>query len=127
MAVFEEVGKGMTGIEETVRLARKALGNETDRPTLTLDIGSLMGSLVGQTESNIRQALKIADAMQPSVLIAHLTERLTGQTDGRPKVFRGSAVNNLTEFFRRFRELNVRSNDELDGLVEQPTGPRPAN
>jgi SpoVK/Ycf46/Vps4 family AAA+-type ATPase len=35
----------------------KALGNETGRPTLTLDIGSLMGSLVGQTESNIRQAL----------------------------------------------------------------------
>jgi len=52
-------------------------------------------------------------------LVARLTERLTGQTDGRPKVFRDSAVNNLTEFFRRFRELNVRSNDELDGLVEQ--------
>ena len=28
----------------------KALGNETGRPTLTLDIGSLMGSMVGQTE-----------------------------------------------------------------------------
>ena len=52
-------------------------------------------------------------------LVAHLAERLEGQTDGRPKVFRDSAVNNLTEFFQRFRELNVRSNDELDGLVEQ--------
>ncbi len=28
----------------------KALGNETHRPTLILDVGSLMGSLVGQTE-----------------------------------------------------------------------------
>lgn len=28
----------------------KSLGNETGRPTLTLDIGSLMGSLVGETE-----------------------------------------------------------------------------
>lgn len=28
----------------------KALGNETGRPTLTLDVGALMGSLVGQTE-----------------------------------------------------------------------------
>ena len=28
-----------------------------------------MGSLVGQTESNIRQALKIADAMAPAVLM----------------------------------------------------------
>ena len=28
----------------------RALGNETERPTLLLDLGSLMGSLVGQTE-----------------------------------------------------------------------------
>ena len=48
----------------------KALGNETGRPTLVLDIGSLMGSLVGQTESQTRQALRIADAMAPCVLFA---------------------------------------------------------
>ncbi len=45
----------------------KALGNETNRPTLTLDIGALMGSLVGQTEANIRQALQITDAMAPCI------------------------------------------------------------
>jgi hypothetical protein len=55
-------------------------------------------------------------------LVAHLTERLTGQTDGKPKVFRDSAVNNLTGFFERFRELNVRSNEDLDSLVEQCQG-----
>lgn len=53
----------------------KALGNETDRPTLTLDIGSLMGSLVGQTEANIRQALRIADAMSPCVLMIDEIEK----------------------------------------------------
>jgi ATPase family associated with various cellular activities (AAA) len=53
----------------------KALGNETGRPTLTLDIGSLMGSLVGQTESNIRQALKITDAMAPCVLFLDECEK----------------------------------------------------
>jgi hypothetical protein len=52
-------------------------------------------------------------------LVAHLTERLTGQVDGKPKVFRDSVVGNLTEFFQRFRQLNVRSNDQLDGLVAQ--------
>ena len=52
-------------------------------------------------------------------LVAHLNERLTGQTDGKPKVFRDSAVNNLTEFFDRFRSLNVRSNEQLDSLVSQ--------
>jgi hypothetical protein len=46
----------------------KALGNETGRPTMTLDIGSLMGGIVGQTEQQTRQALRIADAMAPCVL-----------------------------------------------------------
>ena len=53
----------------------KALGNETGRPTLTLDIGSLMGSLVGQTEANVRQALRIADAMSPCVLMIDEIEK----------------------------------------------------
>ena len=35
----------------------KALGNEVGRPTIVLDIGALMGTLVGQTEQNVRQAL----------------------------------------------------------------------
>lgn len=45
----------------------KSLGTETGRPTLILDIGALMGSLVGETERNIRQALRIVDAMSPAV------------------------------------------------------------
>ena len=50
-------------------------------------------------------------------IVSHLTERLSGQADGKPKVFRDSAVNNLVEFFERFRELNIRSSEQLDGLV----------
>ena len=57
----------------------KALGNATGRPTLVLDIGALMGSLVGQTESNIRQALKIADAMDKCVIfVDELDKALSG-------------------------------------------------
>jgi hypothetical protein len=51
-------------------------------------------------------------------LINHLSERLSGQVDGKPKVFRDSAITNLTEFFERFRRLNIRSNEQLDELVE---------
>ncbi|KKL55671.1 hypothetical protein LCGC14_2253100, partial [marine sediment metagenome] len=51
-------------------------------------------------------------------LVSHLTDRLSGQADGKAKIFRDSAVENLTEFFNRFRQLNVRSNDQLDSLVE---------
>src|SRR5262249_6820691 len=53
----------------------KALGNETSRPTLFLDIGSLMGSLVGQSESNLRHALRIAEAMSPCILFVDEVEK----------------------------------------------------
>ncbi|MBC8351001.1 MAG: hypothetical protein H8E66_03390 [Planctomycetes bacterium] len=52
-------------------------------------------------------------------LVSHLTERLAGEEDGKPKVFRDSAVGNLAQFFERFHQLNIRSNDQLDELVEQ--------
>ncbi len=65
----------------------KALGNETGRPTLILDVGALYGSLVGQTEQNIRRALRIAEAMAPCVLMIDELEKAlsglssSGQTD----------------------------------------------
>ena len=54
-----------------------------------------------------------------SALVSHLSERLSGSDDGKPKVFRDSAIENLTEFFERFRRLNVSSSSELDELVER--------
>ena len=55
-------------------------------------------------------------------LVDHLTERLSGSDDGKPKVFRDTAVTNLTEFFERFHQLNVRSNTDLDDLVVTAQG-----
>jgi hypothetical protein len=55
-----------------------------------------------------------------SKLVGHLSERVGGTgDDGKPKVFRDSAIGNLGEFFERFRSLNIRSNDQLDALVAQ--------
>jgi hypothetical protein len=65
----------------------KSLGNEVGRPTLILDIGALMGSLVGQTEERTRQALRIADAMAPCLVFLDEVEKglsgvqASGQTD----------------------------------------------
>jgi hypothetical protein len=57
----------------------KALGNEVGRPTLILDIGSLMGSLVGQSEANLRQALRTIDAMAPAIcMVDELEKALSG-------------------------------------------------
>jgi hypothetical protein len=52
-------------------------------------------------------------------LVSHLCERLSTQVDGEKKVFRDTAVTNLVEFFNRFRNLNIHSNDQLDELVDQ--------
>jgi SpoVK/Ycf46/Vps4 family AAA+-type ATPase len=65
----------------------KSLGNEAGRPTLILDIGALMGSLVGMTEERTRQALRIADAMAPCIVFIDEIEKglagvqASGQTD----------------------------------------------
>jgi hypothetical protein len=53
----------------------KLLGSETGRPVLILDVGSLMGSLVGQTEERTRAALKTIDAMAPCVLMLDEVEK----------------------------------------------------
>ena len=61
----------------------KALGNETSRPTLLLDLGSLMGSLVGQTEQNVRQALRQVDAMAPCILFCDELEKALPSAGGQ--------------------------------------------
>lgn len=61
----------------------KALGNETGRPTLVLDVGSLMGSLVGQTEQNVRQALRTVDAMGRCVLLIDELEKALSGVSGQ--------------------------------------------
>ena len=62
----------------------KALGNETGRPTLILDVGALMGSLVGSTEANVRRALGLIDAMAPCVVMVDEVEKaLAGAAGGQ--------------------------------------------
>jgi len=66
------------------------------------------------------EAVRLAEQaflQELSQLVSHLTERLSGTEDGKPKIFRDSVVENLTQFFERFRHLNIRSNDQLDEIV----------
>jgi hypothetical protein len=73
-----------------------------------------------RVQSRFDEAVRLAEeafTAELAKLVSHLTERLSGQEDGRGKIFRDSAVENLTEFFARFRQLNVRSSEQLDSLV----------
>jgi hypothetical protein len=70
--------------------------------------------------SRFEEAVQLAEqafVTEFAKLIEHLTERLSD--NGARKIFRDSAITNLTEFFDRFRQLNVRSNADLDALVQQ--------
>lgn len=60
----------------------KSLGKEVGRPVLTLDVGSLMGSLVGQSEERTREALRIVDAMAPCVLMVDEVEKAFAGANG---------------------------------------------
>ncbi|MEQ8208272.1 MAG: hypothetical protein RH917_00450 [Lacipirellulaceae bacterium] len=68
------------------------------------------------------QAVELAEQAflaEFSELIAHLGERLSGAADGKPKVFRDTAVEKLHTFFARFSHLNIGSDEQLEQLVDQ--------
>ncbi len=76
-----------------------------------------------RVRSRFQEAVQLAEQAfldEFAKLVTHLSERITGcNDDGTPKVFRDSAVDNLCDFFERFRTLNVRSDQQLDDLVAQ--------
>jgi hypothetical protein len=71
-------------------------------------------------QSRFSEAVRLAEeafTVELAKLVSHLTERISGSEDGKPKIFRDTAIGNLTEFFERFRQLNVHSSEQLDKLV----------
>ena len=75
-----------------------------------------------RVQSRFDEAVRLAESAfveELSKLVSHLTERLSGNDGGQPKVFRDTSIGNLQAFFERFRQLNVRSNVQLDELVGQ--------
>ena len=59
-------------------------------------------ALASGSDDEAVQLAEQAFASELTDLVEHLTERLTGQIDGKPKIFRDSTIENLIAFFRRF-------------------------
>ena len=73
-----------------------------------------------RVQSRFDEAVRLAEEAfigELAKLVSHLTERLSGGEDGRQRIFRDSAVENLTDFFARFRQLRIHSSEQLDNLV----------
>ncbi|MBD2533475.1 AAA family ATPase [Nostoc flagelliforme FACHB-838] len=63
-------------------LLAKNIANILNLPLLQLDIASLLGSLVGESEGNVRRALKTAEAIAPCVLwVDEIEKALSGSGD----------------------------------------------
>lgn len=63
------------------RLA-EATAHEWGIPFLTLDVGSIFGSMLGESEANVDMAIEIAERMAPCVLLVDEVERAFGGDKG---------------------------------------------
>ena len=69
-------------------LTAKAIGHQWQVPLLRLDVGKVFAGLVGQSEENMRRAIKTAEAVAPCILWLDELEKgfsgtqSSGQTDG---------------------------------------------
>lgn len=70
---------GIPGVGKSLS-AKAIAGGEL--PLLRLDIGAVMGSLVGQSEANIRNALRTVEAVAPAVLWIDEIEKALGDQGG---------------------------------------------
>ncbi len=78
-----------------------------------------------RVRERFNEAIQIAEstfAEELGNLVSHLAERLNGDTDGKPKVFRDTAITNMLEFFERFERLNIHSDEQLEQLVARARG-----
>lgn len=77
-------------------LSAKACGAALSAPLVRLDISGCKGSLVGQSEANIRQATAIVDAIAPCVLwIDEIEKAVAGSTGGGTSSDGGTAAGML--------------------------------
>ncbi|MHC5755998.1 MAG: AAA family ATPase [Nostoc sp.] len=81
-------------------LLAKNIANILNLPLLQLDIASLLGSLVGESEGNVRRALKTAEAIAPCVLWVDEIEKAlsgTGDTSGVSQRILGNILTFMSE------------------------------
>ncbi len=64
-------------------LVAKAVSTAWNLPMLKMDVGRIFGSLVGQSEDNMRRAIRIAESLAPCVLwIDELEKGFAGMSSG---------------------------------------------
>lgn len=62
-------------------LCAKAIARELQFPLLKFDVGRVFGSLIGESEGRMRQALKLAESIAPCVLLVDEMEKALSGAD----------------------------------------------
>lgn len=80
------LGVVMLGVQGTGKsMAAMAVASALQRPLVELNIGATMGSRVGQSESQMRQALDVVAAVRPCVLLLDEIEKMLSGTESSGK------------------------------------------
>lgn len=98
-------------------LAAKAIAGVWGLPLLRLDMAALFNKYIGETERNLREALKLADLMSPCVLwLDELEKGLAHGNDdsGTPKRLLGTLLTWMAE--RKSRVFMVATSNDISQL-----------
>ncbi len=98
-------------------LAAKAIAGVWGLPLLRLDMASLFNKYVGETERNLREALKLADIMSPCVLWMDEIEKGMAQGDsdsGTPQRLLGTLLTWMSE--RKTSVFMVATSNDISKL-----------
>ncbi len=126
-AVFLDEGKGVADPPKGVMLlgvqgggkslAAKAVAGRLGVPLLRLDFGALYNKFIGESERNLRDALRTADVMAPCVLWCDEIEKgiATGSgDDGLGRRLLGGLLTWMAE--RKTRVFLVATSNDISGL-----------
>ena len=98
-------------------LAAKAVAGCWHVPLLRLDFGALFNKFIGETEKNLREALKLADMMEPCVLWMDEIEKgltIDGNDNGTSKRILGTLLTWMAE--RKTRVFIVATSNDISKL-----------
>ncbi|WP_018414910.1 AAA family ATPase [Teredinibacter turnerae] len=98
-------------------LAAKAIAGVWGLPLLRLDMAALFNKFIGETERNLREALKLADLMSPCVLWLDEIEKGMAQGNddsGTPKRLLGTLLTWMAE--RQSRVFMVATSNDISQL-----------
>lgn len=90
-------------------LVSKAAGSWLDWPVIRMDIGRMKGSLVGQSEANMRECLKLITAVAPVVVWCDEVEKALGGHLSSAKTDGGTTLGLISQLLTYMQESTAQT------------------